>query len=60
MPAYRLNLLNQYSGHVDAVEKFHSADDIEAICLSAQTPREVPAELRRDGSKVARFDARPE
>jgi hypothetical protein len=60
MPDYRLYLLNPHSGHIDGVEEFHSADDVEAICLSTQHDRDVPTELWCLGRKVARFDARPE
>jgi hypothetical protein len=60
MPDYRLYLLNPYSGHIDGVDEFHSADDVEAICLINQQSRNVPTELWRGGSKVARFDVRPE
>lgn len=60
MPDYRLYLLNMHNGHIDGVEEFHSADDVEAICLSTQKQRDVPAELWCSGQKIARFDARPE
>jgi hypothetical protein len=60
MPDYRLYLLNRYSGHIDGVDEFHSADDVEAICLINQQSRDGPTELWRGGRKVARFDARPE
>jgi hypothetical protein len=58
MPDYRLYFLNRYSGHIDGVEEFHSADDVEAICLIDQRTHDVPAELWRGGHKVARFEAR--
>lgn len=60
MPDYRLYLLNPYSGHIDGVDEFHSADDVEAICLINQQDRDVPTELWCGACKVARFDARPE
>ena len=60
MPDYRLYLLNRHSGHIDGVEEFHSADDIEAACLVDRRQRSVPTELWCGGRKVARFDARPE
>ena len=60
MPDYRLYLLNRHSGHIDGVDSFHSADDIEAICLVTQRGHNVPTELWCGGRKVARFDARPE
>jgi hypothetical protein len=60
MPDYRLYLLNLHSGHIDGVEEFHSADHVEAICLTSQRNHEVPTELWCGGHKVARFDARPE
>ena len=60
MPAYRLYLLDRHSGHIEGVEEFHSADDVEAICLSTQKQRDVPAELWCGGQKIARLDARPE
>lgn len=59
MPHYRLYLLNPHSGHIDGVDEFHSADDVEAICLTQQQDREVPTELWCGSYKVARFDARP-
>jgi hypothetical protein len=60
MPDYRLYLLNPDSGHIDGVEEFHSADDIEAICLIGQKPRQISTELWCGRHKVARFDADPE
>jgi hypothetical protein len=60
MPDYRLYLLNPHTGHIDGVDQFHSADDVEAICLTNQQSRDVPAELWCGSYKVARFDARPE
>ncbi len=60
MPHYRLYLLNPHSGHIDGVEEFHSADDVEAICLTGQRGRDVPAELWCLGRKIARFDGTPE
>jgi hypothetical protein len=60
MPYYRLYLLNVRSGHIDGVEEFHSADHVEAICLSTQRNHKVPTELWCGREKVARFDAHPE
>ena len=60
MPDYRLYLLNRHSGHIDGVEEFHSADDVEAICLVGQKERDVSTELWCRSRKIARFDARPE
>jgi hypothetical protein len=60
MPDYRLYLLNPHTGHIDGVDEFHSADDVEAICLTQQQGRDVPTELWCGGRKVARFDARPD
>ena len=60
MPDYRLYLLNRDSGHIDGVEEFHSADDVEAACLVDQQRRSVPTELWCGARKVARFDARLE
>ena len=60
MPDCRLYLLNEQSGRIDGVQEFHSADDLEAICLSTQRNCGVPTELWRGGHKVARFDARPQ
>ena len=60
MPDYRLYLLDRHSGHIEGVEEFHSADDVEAICLLGQRERDIPTELWCGGRKVARFDARPE
>jgi hypothetical protein len=59
MPDYRLYLLNTYNGHIDGVEEFHSADDGEAIHLTALRNYDIPLELWCGGHKVARFDARP-
>ena len=59
MPDYRLYLLNEHSGHIDGVEEFHSADDLEAIRLSTQRNCGVPTELWRGSRKVARLDACP-
>ena len=60
MPDYRLYLLDPHSGHINGVEEFHSADDIEAICLSSQREREVPSELWCGGRKITRFDSPPD
>lgn len=60
MPDYRLYLLNTRSGHIEGVEEFHSADDVEAACLVDQRQRRVPTELWCGARKVARFDAVPE
>jgi hypothetical protein len=60
MPDYRLYTLNAHSGHIDGVEEFHSADDVEAICLTTQRNHDVPTELWCGAHKVARFDARSE
>jgi hypothetical protein len=60
LPDYRLYLLNPHSGHIEAVERFHSSDDVEAICLVAQREPLVPMELWCGGRKVSRFDALPE
>ncbi|HTU11914.1 MAG TPA: hypothetical protein VMG08_13570 [Allosphingosinicella sp.] len=59
MPDYRLYLLNRHNGHIEGVEEFHSADDVEAICLVGQKQRDVPTELWCGRKKVARFDAGP-
>lgn len=60
MPDYRLYTLNPHSGHIDGVEEFRSADDVEAICLTTQRNHDVPTELWCGAHKVARFDACPE
>jgi len=60
MPAYRLYLLDSFSGHINAVEDIYSADDLGAIALVTEQPRDVPAELWCEGRKVCRFDALPE
>lgn len=60
MPDYRLYLLDPHSGHIEGVEQFHSADDVEAICLVNQRRDDVPTELWCGGRKVSRFDASPE
>ena len=57
MPDYRLYLLNAHSGHIDGVEEFHSADDVEAACLVDRRQRRVPTELWCGARKIARFDA---
>jgi hypothetical protein len=60
LPDYRLYLLDPFSGHIDGVEEFHSADDVEAVCLVNQREALVPMELWCLGRKVCRFDANPE
>ena len=60
MPDYRLYLLDPHSGHINGVDPFHSADDVEAICLITQRAYNVPTELWSYGRKVARFDAKSE
>lgn len=60
MPRYRLYLLDTYSGHIEAVEELHSADDLGAIALVTEQARDVPAELWCEARKVCRFDALPE
>ena len=60
MPDYRLYLMNRHSGHIDGVETFHSADDVEAICLIRERAGPVPLELWCGGRKVIRFDAAPD
>lgn len=61
MPDYRLYLMNPYSGHIDAVEDFHSGDDVEAILLVQARPQRAGAmELWRGQRKVIRVDGRPE
>jgi hypothetical protein len=60
MPDYRLYFLNPHNGHIEGVEEFHTADDIEAICLVNQRDDAVPLELWSGGRKVARFDGRPD
>ena len=60
MPDYRLYLLDPHSGHIDGVEEFHRADDVEAICMVGQKQRLIPSELWCGRSKVARFDPIPE
>jgi hypothetical protein len=60
MPDYRLYTLDMHSGHIDGVEEFHCADDVEAICLCELRNHDVPTELWCGGQKVARFDARSE
>ena len=60
MPAYRLFLLNPHSGHIESVEEFHSADNVEAICLVSQRHDGVPVELWCGRTKVARFDGQRE
>jgi len=60
MPAYRLYLLNQYSGHIDGVEHLSSADDVGAIAVATERKFAVPTELWCGNRKVCRFDAPPE
>jgi hypothetical protein len=60
VPYYRLYLLNPHNGHIDSAEDFHTADDVEAICLVNYRQDSVPTELWCGGRKVARFDAWPE
>jgi hypothetical protein len=60
MPYYRLYFLNPHTGHIERAEDFHSADDVEAICLVNQRSDPVPTELWCGGRKVSRFDVRPE
>jgi hypothetical protein len=60
MPGYRLYLLDTYSGHINGVEEIHSADDLGAIALATERPRDVPAELWCGSRKICRFDALPE
>lgn len=60
MPDYRLYLLDPHSGHIDGVEQFHTADDVEAICLVQDRRDTIPTELWCAGRKVARFDGRLE
>ena len=60
MPGYRLYLLDRFSGHIETVEEFHSADDLGAIALGGEGARLVPAELWCEGRKICRFDALPE
>lgn len=61
MPDYRLYVLNPRSGHIDGVEEFHSADDVEAITLiQHREGGPAPLELWRGGQKIKRFDARPD
>jgi hypothetical protein len=60
VPGYRLYRMNPQSGHIDGVEEFHSGDDVEAILLIQNRPRDVPVELWRDNRKVVRLDASPE
>lgn len=60
MPDYRLYLLNRHNGHIEGVEEFHSADDVEAICLVGQRDFDIPTELWCGGCKIARFDVKPE
>ena len=59
MPDYRLYLLNEHNGHIDGVEEFHSADDVEAIHLTTLRCYDVPTELWCGRHKVARFDTDP-
>ena len=60
MPGYRLYLLDTFSGHINAVEDIHSADDLGAIALVGERARTVPSELWCDGRKICRFDALPD
>jgi hypothetical protein len=60
MPDYRLYLLDPEGGHIDGVEQFHTAGDVEAIRLVQNRRDAVPTELWCAGRKVARFGARPE
>ena len=60
MPGYRLYLLDTFSGHINAVEEIHSADDLGAIALVTEHKRDVPSELWCGGRKICRFDAMPE
>ena len=60
MPDYRLYLLDAHTGHINGVEQFHTADDVEAICLVQDRDDSMPTELWCGGRKVARFDGRPE
>jgi hypothetical protein len=60
MPDYRLYLLDPHSGHIEGVEQFDTADDVEAICLVQDRRDTIPTELWCGRRKVAGFDARPE
>jgi hypothetical protein len=60
MPDYRLYRMNPHSGHIEGVEEVHSGDDVEAILLIQNRPRDVPVELWSGGRKVMRLDAAPE
>ena len=60
LPDYRLYLLDPHSGHIEAVEPLHSADDVGAVCLAQERAGAAPMELWCGGRKVARFDGKPE
>jgi hypothetical protein len=60
MPDYRLYFLDPDTGHIEGVEQFHTADDVEAICLVEDRRDPIPTELWCAGRKVGRFDGPPE
>lgn len=57
MPYYRLYFLSPYTGHIEGAEDFHTADDVEAVCLVNQRQDDRPTELWCGGRKVASFGA---
>ena len=60
MPDYRLYRMNPHTGHIEGVEEFDAADDLDAILFVQDRPRRLPAELWCGGRKLLRLDAQPD
>ena len=56
MSVYRLYSLNPHSGHIDWAEEIDAADDVEAVAIVRDRPRQVGVELWQEGRKVLRLE----
>lgn len=57
MPYYRLYHLSPTTGHIDRVEEFDVADDVEAVALVRERDHPVAVELWQESRKILHLAA---